>query len=96
MVGGRSRSWSGPATPRVAVVNQALARRDFPGASPVGRRYYLDDTTVATIVGVVTDIRNFGPYEAPRPEVYHSFRQDGDGWWSFSLMGTRIPCGPGM
>jgi len=34
----------------------------------------------------VTDIRNFGPYEAPRPEVYHSFRQDGNGWWSFSLM----------
>ena len=75
-----------PDGPRVAVVNQALARRDFPGASPVGRRYYLDDTTFATIVGIVTDIRNFGPYEAPRPEVYHSFRQDGDGWWSFSLM----------
>ena len=67
-------------------MNQALARRDFPGASPVGRRYYLDDTTFATIVGIVTDIRNFGPYETPRPEVYHSFRQDGDGWWSFSLM----------
>jgi putative ABC transport system permease protein len=75
-----------PEGPRVAVVNQALARRDFPGASPVGRRYYLDDTTFATIVGIVTDIRNFGPYEAPRPEVYHSFRQDGNGWWSFSLM----------
>ncbi len=75
-----------PDGPRVVVVNQALARRDFPGASPVGRRYYLDDTTFATIVGMVTDIRNVGPYEAPRPEVYHSFRQGGDGWWSFSLM----------
>ena len=75
-----------PDGPRVVVVNQALARRDFPGASPVGRRYYLDDTTFATIVGMVTDIRNAGPYEAPRAEVYHSFRQDGDGWWSFSLM----------
>jgi len=72
--------------PQVVVVNQALARRDFPGASPVGRRYYLDDTTFATIVGVVSDIRNFGPYEAPRPEVYHSFRERGEDWWSFSLM----------
>ena len=45
-------------------MNQALARRDFPGDSPVGRRYYLDDTTFATIVGMVTDIRNVGPYEA--------------------------------
>jgi putative ABC transport system permease protein len=34
---------------------------------------------------MVTDIRNAGPYEAPRAEVYHSFRQDSDGWWSFSL-----------
>ena len=41
-----------PDGPRVVVVNQALARRDFPGASPVGRRYYLDDTTFATIVGI--------------------------------------------
>jgi predicted permease len=81
------------ATP-VVVVNQALARRDFPGASPVGRRYYLDDTTFATIVGVVSDIRNVGPYEAPRPEVYHSFRQGGEGWWSFSLM-VRTRAGAG-
>jgi predicted permease len=81
------------ATP-VVVVNQALARRDFPGASPVGRRYYLDDTTFATIVGVVSDIRNVGPYEAPRSEVYHSFRQGGEGWWSFSLM-VRTRAGAG-
>jgi predicted permease len=79
---------------RSVVVNQALARRDFPGASPVGRRYYLDDTTFATIVGVVSDIRNVGPYEAPRPEVYHSFRQAGEGWWSFSLM-VRTRAGVG-
>jgi len=72
--------------PSVVVVNRTLALRDFPGASPVGKRYYLDDTTFTTIVGVVSDIRNAGPYEAPRAEVYHSFRQDGEGWWSFSLM----------
>ncbi len=69
--------------PRVVVVNDALARRDFPGQSPIGKRYHLDnrpgDTTFATIVGVVSDIRNVGPYEAPRPEVYWSYRQAGRG-----------------
>jgi putative ABC transport system permease protein len=75
-----------PGAPRVVVVNQALARRDFPGATPVGRRYYLDDSTFVAIVGVVSDIRNFGPYEAPHPEVYHPFRQRAEDWWSFSLM----------
>jgi predicted permease len=84
-----------PDGPRVAVVNQALARRDFPGTSAVGRRYYLeDDSTLATIVGVVSDIRNFGPYEAPRPEVYHSFRQRSEGWWSFPLMVRTRAGGP--
>jgi predicted permease len=83
-----------PGAPRVVAVNQALARRDFPGASPVGRRYYLDDSTLVTIVGVVSDIRNFGPYEAPHPEVYHPFRQRGEDWWSFSLM-VRTRAGAG-
>jgi predicted permease len=68
---------------RVVVVNQALVRRDFPGQSPLGKRYHLDsrpgDTTFATIVGVVSDIRNVGPFDAPRPEVYWSFRQAGSG-----------------
>jgi putative ABC transport system permease protein len=72
--------------PAVVVANEALARRDFPGESPVGKRYHVDDTTFATIVGVVSDIRNVGPYEPPRPEVYHAFRAVGDGWWSFSMM----------
>jgi predicted permease len=69
--------------PRVVVVNEALARRDFPGQDPVGKRYHLDsrpgDTTFATIVGVVSDIRNVGPFEEPRPEVYWSYRQAGRG-----------------
>ena len=75
-----------PDAPRVVLANQALARRDFGGQSPVGKRYHMDDSTFATIVGVVSDIRNVGPYEAPRPEVYHTFRAAGDGWWSFSIM----------
>lgn len=75
-----------PGAPAVVVANAALARRDFPGRSAVGQRYHLGDTTFATIVGVVSDIRNAGPYEAPRAEVYHSFRGAGEGWWSFSIV----------
>lgn len=52
----------------------------------MGRRFHVGDTSFATIVGVVSDIRNFGPYEAPRPEVYRSFREAGDGWDSFTIM----------
>ena len=68
------------------VANEALARRDFGGGSPVGKRYGIDDTAFATIVGVVSDIRNVGPYEEPKPELYHSFRESGDGWSSFPIL----------
>ena len=45
-------------TPRVAVVNLALAQHYFADADPIGRRVSLDDgTTWITIVGVVNDVR---------------------------------------
>lgn len=64
---------------RVAVVNEALVKRDFPGRNPVGQRYHLSDTAFATIVGVVSDIRNYGPTEEPRPEMYRPYRQTSPG-----------------
>jgi predicted permease len=74
-------------SPTVVVVNQALARRDFPGKDPIGRRfYYTSDTSFATIVGVVTDIRNFGPVEEAHPEVYSPYRQTGQGASNFPIM----------
>jgi predicted permease len=75
-----------PESPAVVVVNQALVRRDFPDKDPIGKRFYTGDTTFATIVGVVSDIRNFGPVEDPRAEVYRPFRQAGDGSSTFAIM----------
>jgi putative ABC transport system permease protein len=71
--------------PRVVVANEALARRDFPDADPVGARFLISDTIPVTIVGVVADIRNFGPDRDPRPEVYWNMRQAG-GFTSFPLI----------
>jgi predicted permease len=72
--------------PSVVVVNQALVRRDFAGKDPLGKRFHDSDTTFSTIVGVVSDIRNFGPIEDPRPEVYRAYRQAGQGTSNFALM----------
>ncbi|HEX3927450.1 MAG TPA: ABC transporter permease [Gemmatimonadales bacterium] len=66
-----------PQSPAVAVVNEALVKRDFGGRDPIGKRYYTGDTTFSTIVGVVSDIRNAGPFAAPQPEVYVTYLQDG-------------------
>jgi predicted lysophospholipase L1 biosynthesis ABC-type transport system permease subunit len=68
------------------VVNQALAKRDFKGANPVGRRFYVSDSTFATIVGVVSDIRNVGPFAEPAAEMYWTYAQSGGGASSFPVM----------
>lgn len=59
-----------PDAPRVAVVNAALARRDYPGTEAIGQRFHLNDSTFATIVGVVADLKNTGPLNPPQPELY--------------------------
>ena len=75
-----------PNTPAVVVVNQALVKRDFKGENAVGRRFHTSDTTFATIVGVVSDIRNFGPFRDPQPEMYWSYLQASPGSSRFPIM----------
>lgn len=75
-----------PEAPAVVVVNEALAKRDFKGANPVGRRFYVSDSAFATIVGVVSDIRNVGPVADPAPEMYWTYYQSGNGDSRFPIM----------
>jgi len=56
------------------VVNEALARRFFPGRNAIGRRIVLGvmdrQQTLVEIVGVVGDVRDFGLDEEPEPSLY--------------------------
>jgi predicted permease len=79
-------------SPAVVVVNEALVARDFPGRDPIGQRFHTSDTTFATIVGVVSDVRNRGPVAEPGPEMYWSYRQNGSGSTNFPLM-VRVAAG---
>jgi predicted permease len=61
----------GPSTMPVVVINQTLARQQFPGEDPVGRRLRTAPTGPwLTIVGVIGDIRHAGLEAAPSPEMY--------------------------
>jgi putative ABC transport system permease protein len=75
-----------PEAPAVTVVNGALVKRDFPDRDPIGQRFHTTDTTFATIVGVVSDIRNSGPVADPAPEMYRPYRQTVPGASTVSLM----------
>ncbi len=62
--------------PRVALVNQAMARRHWGGGDPVGRRFSLDaGRNWIAIVGVAGDVRQYGLDRAPVEEIYVPFAQ---------------------
>ena len=79
---------------RVAMVNETMARKLWPGENPIGRRVALDyDAMRGTpgkppeldleagwreVVGVVGDVRHNGPQEEPRPELYVPYLQAPD------------------
>jgi predicted permease len=65
--------------PRVAIVNEALARQYFPGEDPIGKRFGNTDLkpdTMKEIVGVVADVRE-GSLDSPIwPAEYLPFNQN--------------------
>ena len=70
--------------PAVAIVNETLARQQWPGESAIGRRLRIGrdgSNPWMTVVGVVGDIRHLGPATPPRPEICQPFTQN-----SFSSM----------
>jgi len=70
----------GPDAMRVAIVNDALARRSWPGRDPVGRRFKLgpldSNRPWYTIIGVVGDMRRQGLEREAVPQVFESFLQN--------------------
>jgi putative ABC transport system permease protein len=59
--------------PKVAIVNQAFARRYFPGQSPVGKSFDDGDSekpTKTEIIGLVADAKYADMRDAIRPTVY--------------------------
>lgn len=69
-------------TPLVVIVNQALARREFPGETVIGKRINLGNTDAQgqpvwfEIVGIASDVRSLELREEAAPEFYLSAQQD--------------------
>ena len=59
----------------VTIINATLASRLFPQENPVGRRIRPTNSPWLTIVGVAGDIRHNNLEDAPRPELYITYRQ---------------------
>lgn len=68
-----------PGRPPAILINQALARLEFPGEDPVGRRLTLQRTS-QEIIGVVQDVRQFGLMTDAEPAVYSHMPQEPAEW----------------
>jgi len=66
----------GPGRPRVMLINEALARRDFAGRNPLGETVFINYFPEPwQIVGVVGDVRQFGLNLELQPQFFIDMRQ---------------------
>jgi predicted permease len=79
-----------PEAPKVAIVSEALARRDFPGRDPLVARVKWGGDW-ATIVGVVASAKGFGVAGDPMPVVYFPRGQHEWGNGVHVLVRTNVP-----
>jgi len=65
-------------TPNVALINEAFARRHFPGEDPLGHRLSLQGQSrdPLLIVGIVGDVRDLTLEEPATPEIYFPYLQN--------------------
>lgn len=78
--------------PPVVVINEVMARRHWPGESPIGRRLAaLGDGNLMEVVGVVGNVRHFALDRPPRPEIYTSYDQYA---WPYLTLIVRTAADP--
>jgi predicted permease len=76
-------------SPKVAVVNQALAKKYFPNENPIGKSFATsdpkNDKLVYQIVGVCADTRYGSLREDPPPVFYLDYRQSAGIDWGITF-----------
>jgi len=75
---GRTMRWDeGTSRERVAVVNRAFVDAYWPGEDPIGRGFRENGEPAAwsaVVIGVVEDVRQWGPDRRPLPEAYFPYQ----------------------
>lgn len=84
-----------PDAPRVAVVNETMARQFWPDAEPLGRRFrFFGQEHWNEVVGVARDSKYNQIGEDPVPHIYVSLRQAWEPAASLLLRATGDPAAP--
>jgi putative ABC transport system permease protein len=74
----------------VAIVNQTMARRYWPGSDPIGRRLRLkEDQQWVTVAGMVPDVKHMGLKEDEGPVMYLPYAQKQQDWLAWTTLVVR-------
>jgi predicted permease len=64
-------------SPRVAIINEAMARRYWPNENPLGRRFRFEEgTDLLEVVGIARDSKFISLTQGPQPYIYLPLRQN--------------------
>lgn len=74
LIRGREFSSQDAGTPRVAIINETMARRYWPDTDPLGKRFGSGPYWL-TVVGIVGDVKFTSLTKAAEPEFYEPYRQ---------------------
>lgn len=71
----------------VAVINDTMAKRYWPGSSPIGKRVRFNaaDQPWRNVVGVIKDVRHWGLDREVNPEIYMPHEQQPTGTLNFVM-----------
>jgi putative ABC transport system permease protein len=69
---------------QVAIINEAMAKKFFPGTDPIGQHLINQDESPRTreIIGIVADTKSFGLSAQSPPEIYTLYHA----WWYTNLV----------
>jgi putative ABC transport system permease protein len=84
-----------PGAPPVALINESMARKFWPGEDPVGKRFKLGGFASTnpwmTVVGVARDVRHWGLDDELRPSFLRPYAQAG---WPFGTVLVKTAAEP--
>ena len=81
-------------SPKVVLINEAFARKYFPGEDPIGKKMGDTDLTPASIrqiVGLVEDLKEAGLDQEQWPAEYEAFNQSPSSYYSLILRTSQNP-----
>jgi predicted permease len=83
--------------PGVALINEAMARRNWPGEDALGKRFkignFASDGPWLTVVGVFKDVRQYGLDSEPGPWFLRPYQQAG---WPFMSIIAKTASAPAL